>query len=119
MMISSKYDRIVNIEENRRRGSKIDAVIRHLEIEDGDHLSFLVGKDMRYMLTVLDELYKRTSGIVVDEEYRKELARKMNRRIDKINFMRSSEKERAKMYKVRKYIENQAAWAVKEYSKDE
>ena len=53
-MISSKYDRIVNIEENRRKMKDIEGVYKFMELEDGDHLSFLVGKDMSYMIPVLE-----------------------------------------------------------------
>ena len=56
LMISGKYDRIVNIEENRRRSKQLSNLIEHIELEEGDHLSFLVGKDMGYMTNVLDYL---------------------------------------------------------------
>ena len=58
LMISGKYDRIVNIEENRRRSKQLSNLIEHIELEEGDHLSFLVGKDMGYMSKVLEYLSK-------------------------------------------------------------
>jgi surfactin synthase thioesterase subunit len=47
-MFSAKYDKIVNYEENVKWSSKIKGVKLH-EILDGDHLSFLCGKDMAFM----------------------------------------------------------------------
>ena len=56
-MISAKYDRIVNIKDNRIYAEKIPSVYAHIELE-ADHLSFLVGKNMSYMhhvLAMIDE----------------------------------------------------------------
>jgi hypothetical protein len=57
-MISGKYDRIVNINDNKEFAEKIPAVFAHIELE-ADHLSFLVGKNMSFMqnvLTMIDEV---------------------------------------------------------------
>lgn len=53
-MISSKYDRIVNVGENMNRAKNLTNLIEHIIVEEGDHLSFLIGKDMSYLLDVLD-----------------------------------------------------------------
>ena len=52
-MFSAIEDKIVSIEENRKRADSIPAVFRHEEL-DADHITFLVGKNMDYMNTVLD-----------------------------------------------------------------
>lgn len=54
-MFSGKYDKIVNIEENREQAKKIPGVMVLDELE-ADHLSVLVGKDMSYMMNVLQLL---------------------------------------------------------------
>jgi hypothetical protein len=55
-LFSSVYDRVVNVYENRKWAEKIPAVFAHEELE-GDHVSFLIGKDMTYMQKVLSMLY--------------------------------------------------------------
>ena len=62
-MISGKYDRIVNIKDNREYAESIPSVFSHIEIE-GDHLSFLVGKDMGFMKQVLSMLEDINPGAV-------------------------------------------------------
>ncbi len=54
-MFSAKYDKIVNYEENIKWSQKIKGVKSH-EILDGDHLSFLCGKDMAFMDQILQIL---------------------------------------------------------------
>ena len=44
-MFSGKYDRITNVEDNRIYAGTIPAVKEHIEL-DGDHFTFLIGKDM-------------------------------------------------------------------------
>lgn len=56
-MFSSKYDKIVNVVDNREYAGRIPAVLEHNEIE-GDHLTFLLSKDMTWFQRVnelLDE----------------------------------------------------------------
>ena len=58
-MFSSKYDKIVNIVDNREYAGRIPAVIEHNELE-GDHLTFLLSKDMTWYQRVnelLDEYH--------------------------------------------------------------
>ena len=47
-LFSQKYDKITNYLDNVNWSSKIKGVKSH-EILDGDHLSFLCGKDMTFM----------------------------------------------------------------------
>jgi len=53
-MFSGKYDRVVDVKDNRKYAGMIDAVIEHNELE-ADHLSFLTGKDT---ITYLDRVIK-------------------------------------------------------------
>ena len=54
-MFSGKYDRIVKVEENQEFADIIPTVIKHKQL-NFDHLSFLIGKDMTYMIEVLNLL---------------------------------------------------------------
>lgn len=72
LMISSKYDRIVNVGENMRRAQNLTNLIEHVIIENGDHLSFLIGKDMSYLMKVFDTLANTEEGIK-DNDYRMEM----------------------------------------------
>ena len=47
VMFSGKYDMVVNVEDNRMYAGRIPAVIEHNELE-GDHLTFLLSKDMSW-----------------------------------------------------------------------
>jgi hypothetical protein len=56
-MFSSKYDKVVNINDNREYAGRVPAVLEHNELE-GDHLTFLLSKDMTWFKRVnelLDE----------------------------------------------------------------
>ena len=66
-MFSSKYDKIVNIVDNREYAGRIPAVIEHNELE-GDHLTFLLSKDMTW--------YKRVNELL--DEYHPLLDELMN-----------------------------------------
>ena len=63
LMISGRHDRIVNVNENIKRAAQLDSVFKHEVLETGDHLSFLTGMDMNYMMTVLNELRDKGDGI--------------------------------------------------------
>ena len=54
-MFSGKYDRIVKVDENQEFADIIPTVIKHKQL-NFDHLSFLIGKDMTYMIEVLNLL---------------------------------------------------------------
>jgi len=54
-MFSAKYDKIVNCDENIKWSQKIKGVKSH-DILDGDHLSFLCGKEMVFMDQILQIL---------------------------------------------------------------
>lgn len=54
-MFSGKYDRIVNVDENNEFASQIPTVVKNEQL-NFDHLSFLIGKDMTYMIEVLNLL---------------------------------------------------------------
>ena len=51
VMISALYDRIVNVDMNRKMAERIPAVEKHYELE-ADHLTFLAGKDMDQILSI-------------------------------------------------------------------
>ena len=68
-MFSSKYDKIVNIVDNRDFAGRIPAVIEHNELE-GDHLTFLLAKDMTWYKRVnelLDEYHPLWDELVNPE----------------------------------------------------
>ena len=46
-MFSGKYDRVVDVEDNREYAGIIPAVIEHNELA-ADHVTFLIGKDMSW-----------------------------------------------------------------------
>ena len=79
-MISAKYDRIVNIKDNQEYAAKIPAVFAHIELE-ADHLSFLTGKNMSYMQSVLTMLEEVNPGKVqyhdIDESEVVEITQKL------------------------------------------
>ena len=54
-MFSGKFDRVVNVDDNLEFASQIPTVVKS-EALNFDHLSFLIGKDMSYMLEVLNLL---------------------------------------------------------------
>lgn len=54
-MFSGRFDRIVKVEENEEFAEIIPSVIKHEKL-NFDHLSFLIGKDMTYMIEVLNLL---------------------------------------------------------------
>lgn len=54
-MFSGKFDRVVNVDDNIEFASQIPTVVKS-ETLNFDHLSFLIGKDMSYMLEVLNLL---------------------------------------------------------------
>ena len=54
-MFSGKFDRVVNIDDNIEFAAHIPTVVKS-EALNFDHLSFLIGKDMSYMLEVLNLL---------------------------------------------------------------
>jgi len=56
-MFSGKYDRVVDIRDNRRFAGIIEAVFEHNELE-ADHLSFLTGRDTKSYLDRVVELIK-------------------------------------------------------------
>ena len=82
LMISSKYDRITNVGENMNRAARLTNLIEHVIIENGDHLSFLCGKDMSYLLNVIDTLAETENGIK-DEQFRQELTAQIKENVEK------------------------------------
>jgi len=56
-MFSGKYDRVVDVKDNRKFAGIIGAVIEHNELE-ADHLSFLTGKDTKSYLDRVIKLLK-------------------------------------------------------------
>ena len=55
---SAIFDRIVSVYENRKWQHKMPSVFSSEEL-DGDHLSFLIGKDMSFMESVLSMMFER------------------------------------------------------------
>ena len=73
-MFSAIEDKIVSIDENRKQAERIPAVFKHVEL-DADHITFLVGKNMDYMNTVL-ELMKDKNPLNYD--YKTQFGNKVN-----------------------------------------
>lgn len=70
-MFSSKYDKIVNIVDNREYAGRIPAIVEHNELE-GDHLTFLLSKDMTWYVRVnelLDE-YHPIQNELINPDYK-------------------------------------------------
>ena len=57
---SGKYDRITHVDDNRRYASLIPTVKEHIELE-GDHFTFLIGKDMEWFNKVTHILKNHSS----------------------------------------------------------
>ena len=56
-MFSAKFDRITNVEDNKHYAAVIPSVKEHVVL-DGDHFTFLIGKDMGWfdrVNTILDD----------------------------------------------------------------
>ena len=56
-MYSGQNDKIINVSQNKVWSKKIKSVKFH-KIVDGDHLSFLCGKQMDYMDEIIDIIKK-------------------------------------------------------------
>lgn len=77
-MFSGKYDRVVDIRDNRKYSGLIEAVIEHNELE-ADHLSFLTGKDTRSYLDRVIRLMKE-----FDKEDIKKEAKKVEKKAEPV-----------------------------------
>lgn len=57
-MFVAKHDYTVNIEDNRAINKTLNTVIRYEELDEHDHMSFFIAKDMTYMDKMIDLIQK-------------------------------------------------------------